>query len=157
MNIQNLITELENTKGIGNKTLLKIKEVVAKYKPLTEDQKVVNYFRDKIKVNLDTEENFWIILLNTSLYPTKIITLSLGSAQSATISNRRLLRELLNNNATKIILVHNHPSGTLTPSDSDIILTKGLKNVVNLLEVEIIDHIIIGKYNHYSFANNGLI
>ena len=64
-----------------------------------------------------------------------------------------MLKEAIKIGAPKIILVHNHPSGDPTPSDEDIELTKRLIQVTKMLEIEMIDHVVLGdgKYKKYSF------
>jgi len=56
-----------------------------------------------------------------------------------------------------MILVHNHPSGNLTPSDADLSITKKLRDAATYLEIMVLDHVIIGDKNYYSFADNGNI
>ena len=58
-------------------------------------------------------------------------------------------------NATGIIIAHNHPSGTLKPSDTDITLTKSIKKCADILEITLLDHLIITKNGFYSFSNEG--
>ncbi|HRO72609.1 MAG TPA: JAB domain-containing protein [Saprospiraceae bacterium] len=59
--------------------------------------------------------------------------------------------------ASAIILCHNHPSGNLKPSNEDINLTKRVKEAAALLDIRILDHIIIGDMNYYSFADEGML
>jgi len=59
--------------------------------------------------------------------------------------------------ASGLIVCHNHPSGNLKPSDSDISLTKKLKEAGKVLEISLLDHLIIGRNNYFSFTDEGLI
>ena len=70
---------------------------------------------------------------------------------------RNILSETIKMNAPKMILVHNHPSGNINPSREDCFLTKMLKEVGEIMGIEVNDHIIVGKDNYYSFFENGEI
>ena len=68
-----------------------------------------------------------------------------------------ILKSALQKLASAMILVHNHPSGNLTPSDADLSITKKLRDAATYLEIMVLDHVIIGDKNYYSFADNGNI
>jgi DNA repair protein RadC len=70
---------------------------------------------------------------------------------------KRIFKLALENNAASIILGHNHPSGNLRPSESDIKLTKKIREAGLLLEINVLDHIIVGIEKYFSFADEGLI
>jgi DNA repair proteins len=70
---------------------------------------------------------------------------------------RVIIKHALENNATSIILAHNHPSGILKPSKNDIEVTAKIKNAATLLDISIIDHIIVSNEGYFSFADDGLI
>ena len=83
--------------------------------------------------------------------------ISLGTVDSALISPREIYIEALKNEAVYIVLVHNHPSGDITPSNQDILATQRLEKSGSLLGIKLIDHIIIGDKTYYSFNESGLL
>jgi DNA repair protein RadC len=67
-----------------------------------------------------------------------------GTIDSTTVYPREVVKETLRLNATKVILAHNHPSGNTDPSQQDIELTKKLKEILQIIDVKVLDHIIVG-------------
>ena len=102
-------------------------------------------------------EQFWVMLLNPRNKVIKIAKISDGGVNGTTADPKRIFKTALENNATAMMLCHNHPSGNVKPSDSDKSLTHNLVNGGKLLEIKILDHIIIGINNYFSFADSGLI
>lgn len=87
----------------------------------------------------------------------KPILVSVGFEDGTTSLNmREIFTEALKAGAEAIIVAHNHPSGNLTPSKADLEATEKLKAAAGLLEVQLVDHLIIGKGDYFSFAENGL-
>ncbi|NQU63332.1 MAG: DNA repair protein RadC [SAR324 cluster bacterium] len=80
-----------------------------------------------------------------------------GVPTQATIYTRRVMEEALRVSASSIVLVHNHPSGEVNPSDQDVETTQKLKQAADVLELVLLDHIIIGSGNFYSFSDNNNI
>ena len=74
-----------------------------------------------------------------------------------TLHPRELIRRVMHHNAARIILAHKHPSGDTTPSQTDIELTKSLKNALDMLDVKLLDHLVIGKNAFCSLAERGFI
>ncbi len=103
-------------------------------------------------------EEFWLLLLNNSNRCINKVKLSEGGL-TATIADIRIaLKHAIINNATAIILFHNHPSGICSPSPNDISLTKKFCEGALCMDVSLLDHIIIcGKNKYYSFADNGML
>lgn len=102
-------------------------------------------------------EHFTILLLNRSNQVLGWSHISHGGI-SGTIADRRVIfQAALLSNATAVILCHNHPSGNLNPSSTDIQLTKEIVSAGRLLDIEILDHVIISPDAYYSFADEGMI
>lgn len=80
-----------------------------------------------------------------------------GDIDQAVVYPRKVTRNALLNNATRIILVHNHPSGKSQPSEHDIAITKKLQEALNAVDIELLDHIVIGEKEYYSFREHGLV
>jgi DNA repair protein RadC len=70
---------------------------------------------------------------------------------------RLILKSAVEHLASSIVLAHNHPSGNLQPSKEDINLTQKVKQAAALFDIQVIDHIIVGDANYYSFADEGLL
>ena len=102
-------------------------------------------------------ENFSIILLNRANKVIKTVRISDGGITGTVVDQRKVFKIALDNNATSIILGHNHPSGQLSPSTADIELTKKLKSAGEILDLPVLDHIIVGDGKYYSFADEGIM
>lgn len=100
-------------------------------------------------------EEFWVILLNRGNRIIEKIKLSQGGISGTVIDVRLILKFAIEKLASSIILCHNHPSGNIQPSHSDNTVTHKLKEACKHLDVNLIDHIIIGENNYYSFADDG--
>lgn len=116
------------------------------------------YAADLLKLSIGhlEREEFWCIWLDTKHRIIHAGPVATGTLSACHVYPREIAREALNLNASAVIVSHNHPSGDHSPSTSDLKLTERLKNVFELLEVRLLDHIIIGGANHYSFADHGL-
>jgi DNA repair protein RadC len=102
-------------------------------------------------------EEFWIIYLNNS---NKVITksqLSKGGITGTMVDVRLVFKTALESGATAIILSHNHPSGTLLPSESDKQITNKLKNAGQSLDIKVLDHLIVTATSYYSFLDEGIL
>lgn len=103
------------------------------------------------------KEYFKIILLDTKNNIKKVSNISVGSLNSSIVHPREVFSEAVINSASSIILVHNHPSGETEPSREDIALTNRLDECGKILGIRILDHIIIGDGEFYSFKEEGLL
>lgn len=102
-------------------------------------------------------EEFWVLLLNRANRMTKKKRISEGGV-SGTVADPKIIFKLaLEELSSGIIIVHNHPSGNLTPSQSDLALTKKLKEAGRVLEIQLLDHLIVAGQKYYSFADEGLM
>ncbi len=102
-------------------------------------------------------EEFWILLLNRANKITSKHLISKGG-QAGTIADPKIIFNIaLENHAASIILAHNHPSGNLKPSRSDLELTKKLRSAGQFLDLPILDHLIITDNGFLSFADEGII
>ena len=106
---------------------------------------------------LQMQEEAKILLLNRNNNVLGIYSLAKGGLTSCVVDVRIILSIALKTLATGIILVHNHPSGNLKPSQADLDITKKLKQSCDLLDISFLDHLIITKDNYFSFADEGLI
>jgi DNA repair protein RadC len=115
-------------------------------------------FEDWDSNTIGLHESFKIVLLNNSNKVKGIYQISQGGITSTLVDLRILFAVVLKSLSVAIILVHNHPSGKLIPSESDKRLTEKIKKAANFLDIKVLDHLIIapnGEY--YSFTDNGLL
>jgi len=103
------------------------------------------------------QEHFYCVYLNTKNQIIKDKLLFVGTINESLVHPREIFKEAYLLSASSIICIHNHPTGNVEPSKNDIIITKQLKEVGKLLGINVLDHIIIGKDNYYSFMDNGKI
>jgi DNA repair protein RadC len=102
-------------------------------------------------------EEFWILLLNRANRVIDKIKISQGGISGTIIDTRIILKNAVDRLASAIILCHNHPSGNLKPSDADIRITSKMKESSQIVDVNLIDHIIIAENTYFSFADEGMI
>ncbi len=116
--------------------------------------------RDAYHVLLPTyadlnHEEFWILLLNTANRVIAKQLISKGGRAGTVVDVKILFEEVLSFKATAIILTHNHPSGNLTPSHQDQVLTKRICEAGKLLDIKVLDHLIFSNQGYYSFSDEG--
>ncbi|MDI5899123.1 RadC family protein [Flavobacterium yafengii] len=101
-------------------------------------------------------EEFWIIYLNNSNKVISKSQLSKGGITGTLVDVRIVFKTALEIGATGLILCHNHPSGTLIPSDADKQITRKLKLAGDSLEIKVLDHLIVTEKNYFSFVDEGI-
>lgn len=102
-------------------------------------------------------EEFWVLFLNNSNKIIHKFQLSKGGITGTLVDIRLIFKKALEVFTTSIILVHNHPSGTLNPSKSDKMLTYKITNAGETLDIKVLDHIIVTEKAYFSFADSNLI
>lgn len=108
-------------------------------------------------VNDINREEFWLFILNNALKLVRKIQISSGGINQTVVDVRLIFKHALENNATSIIVVHNHPSGNINPSEADKKITEQIKQAGNIMQIKLQDHIIIASGNYFSFADNGIL
>ena len=119
--------------------------------PVLTARSAYEYLLPKFK-GLDHEE-CWVMFLNSSSYVTGMAMVSTGGLVSTTVDARGVVRLALDNDASAIILAHNHPGLDPRPSHSDIKSTENIKNAANACGIELFDHIVVCDDSFYSFAD----
>lgn len=102
-------------------------------------------------------EQFWIILLNRANMVIRPELISEGGVSGTVADPKVIFKRALDKLASSIILVHNHPSGNLTPSQADLQLTRKLKDAGKSLDLPVLDHLIFTDHAYYSFADEGVL
>lgn len=110
-------------------------------------------FKDCMQVH----EEFWTVLLNNSNEVQGYFKVSQGGITGTVVDVRLVAKAALDTLATSVILCHNHPSGTLKPSEADIRITKKIQEGLALLDVKVLDHVIVTKDDYFSFADNQML
>ena len=158
------VSDLQKIKGIGEKRAVKIAAMFALARRRNESEVI---FKNKISKSQDAfeifhslmgdlpYEEFWLLLLNRANRVIKKVKISEGGISGTVVDPKKIFQICLEQHATSIILGHNHPSGTVTPSEADIKITKKIKDSGTLLDIAVLDHIIIGDNRFYSFADEG--
>lgn len=157
--------ELLNIKGIGNTKatqLLAIAELALrmstqKYrKEISFDspKSIAEYYIKKCRY-INKEKTF-LLLFSSAMTLIKEIPLSEGTVNMSLVSTRDVFLEALKYQAVYIILIHNHPSGNVEPSNADIKLTKKVLEAGKLLDIILSDHIIIGRDSYMSMLERGI-
>ncbi len=103
-----------------------------------------------------TQEHLWVILTDTRNRVLHIEKMYKGSLNASTVRVGEVFRAAIQRNAASILVVHNHPSGDPTPSQEDITLTRALIQAGHLLDIEVLDHLIIGQGRYVSLKERGL-
>jgi len=103
------------------------------------------------------KEHFWIACLSTSNQILMIELVSLGSVNATIVDPMEVFSFALQKRAVKLILVHNHPSGELTPSATDKEMTDRMLAIGKFIQLPVIDHLIISEASYYSFLDSGLL
>jgi len=101
-------------------------------------------------------EEFWVLFLNRANQVIGKDRISQGGVSGTTVDPKVVFKLAVQYPASAIILCHNHPSGQLKPSQADLQLTRKLKEAGNSLDIPVLDHLIIGEREYYSFVDEGV-
>lgn len=157
------LSSLKSVKGIGEAKAVSViciceisrriaKAEAGKRADFSSPEKTADYLMEEMR-HLEVEKVKLLMLDNKNhLLADKFI--SSGTINSSPFSIREIIREALVNNAVNIIVAHNHPSGDPAPSVNDRAVTKRLKCAAELVGINMLDHIIIGEKQYYSFMEN---
>lgn len=124
-------------------------------KPISSSADIFHLLQPTL-VDLNFEE-FWVVFLNRANRVIKKQRFSQGGIAGTVIDVRLILKSAIEHVASSLIACHNHPSGNLTASDSDKKITKKLKDAAQIMDMQLLDHIIIAGDQYFSFADNGLM
>lgn len=129
--------------------MVREKEVEYKQERIHNENDIVKFINEIEEINLSAEENVYVLCLNTKNEIVSYSEIAKGGISFCNFDMKTLFKNILLSNASKFILVHNHPSGDCTPSKSDINITKKIKDASKLMDIDFLDHIVIAE-NSYS-------
>lgn len=155
-------SELAQTKGIGTAKAVTVaaalelgrrrKEVMTKStEPLKSSRQFYQAYQHLFEDLL--HEELYVVLLNNSARPLACKCISVGGITSTIVDVRKVFREVVQYQAVQLVLMHNHPSGNLIPSEADRKITQRIAQASALFEVRFVDHLIISNEGYYSFAD----
>lgn len=159
------LNDLQKFKGIGDAKAItivaalelgrrrKLSEIIEK-KIIRSSKDIFEFFHP-VLADLPHEE-FWVVFLNRSNKIIDKLKISQGGLSGTVIDVRLIMKSAIEKLASSIILCHNHPSGNLKPSKSDIDITKKLRDAGEIMEIKVLDHIIVTDESYFSFADEGI-
>lgn len=157
------INELTKIKGIGKVKAITLLASIELGKRVYQDKNDINiklnssriiYDHIKDKLKYKKQEYFYVLYLDNKKYLIDEKLLFIGTLDKANVHPREIFKYAYTNSSKTIILIHNHPSGDTLPSKEDLLLTKNIIEIGKILGIEVIDHIILGNNNYYSFYDN---
>ena len=112
------------------------------------------FFKDLCDLN---HEEFWVLYLNASGHLITKQRICEGGITQTSVDVKKIMQTAIANRAIGLVLGHNHPSGNITPSNNDILLTQKIQTAAKLLDLRVMDHIILSGNNYYSFGDDGIL
>ena len=130
------------------------KRPVLKHMPkICSSDDVYTYIKGVINLNrIDHKEFFWVILLNNANRVLGVSELSVGTTNGCMVNVKEVLQLALLSNSSSIVLIHNHPSGTLAFSESDYKITDKINKACELCEIKVLDHLIITSEGYHAHS-----
>ena len=141
---------VENFKSFRKRALIK-KDLNQIRSSRDANDLILPYFLDL------THEEFFCIFLNRANKVIKVDQISKGGVSGTVTDVRIIFKNAVLLTASGVIVAHNHPSGNLNPSESDVKITRKIKDAGDILDVQLLDHLIIHDSDYYSFADNGML
>jgi DNA repair protein RadC len=161
------ISELMKFNGIGEAKAISIAAAVelGRRRQMTTPQEKPQITSSRAAYNLLgpllmdlPHEEFWILILNRASRVIARVQMSIGGVSGTIMDSKMIFKRVLDEpGATSLILCHNHPSANIQPSPSDIQLTKKLVFAGKALDIKVLDHLIIGGHDYFSFGDEGMI
>lgn len=148
------IPELRQIKGIGRDKAIALKSAFTLARRMAEEirqelpmldtpDRVADFLRERNRAY--EVENFQVVVLNTRRRLVRVDNISQGTLDTILVHPREVFKPAIAANAAAIVLVHNHPSGDPTPSEADIKVTRDLIRAGQLLKIDVLDHVILGR------------
>ena len=123
---------------------------------LNSSTKAGEYFKARLS-NVKDKEHFEVAFLNSQNEIISVKTIFEGTINEAPVYPRLIIQEALNHDANNVVIAHNHPGGSCTPSNADVEVTQKIKAALATISIHVIDHIIVAGDSFVSFAEKGLL
>lgn len=124
---------------------------------ITSSTNAATFARQFYYEDIEIYESFFLVLLNQSSNTTGYVKISQGGTAGTVVDVALIAKYAVESLSRAVILVHNHPSGNLKPSDADKSITKRTKAALDLFSIKVLDHIILTADGYYSFGDEGLM
>jgi DNA repair protein RadC len=124
---------------------------------ITDSATSADFIRQFYGDDMEIYESMFVLLLNRANRTVGYAKISQGGITGTVCDIKLVAKYAIDSLASSVILAHNHPSGTLRPSDADVMVTEKVKNALQLLDVTLLDHVILTADGYYSFADRGRI
>lgn len=147
MRIKEFETYLNET---GNPYLVEVREMPVDGRCVFSTPEKCFELAKLLKLDYKADEETWVICLNAKLHPIGLFRLAKGGEQGASFFVKEMLRTALLVGASRMLMIHNHPSGDSAPSREDISVTETIIKSSNQIGMPLLDHIIVGKYGYTS-------
>jgi DNA repair protein RadC len=160
------VKDLEKFKGVGEAKAISI---IAALELGRRRKDTISQQRDKILCSMDIYnailpnlldchyEEFWVLLLNRQNQIIKKVQISKGSVSGTMVDARLVFKPAIEHLASSVVLIHNHPSGNIKPSQSDVNITKKMIEVGKMFDMPILDHVIFTNDKYFSFADENML
>lgn len=144
---------------MANLSLYELKKNKSSFKKekITGSETAANYIRNFYSDDIGIYESFFILLLNNNSQTIGYAKISQGGIVGTIVDVKIIAKYVVDSLATGIILAHNHPSGTLLPSQADKDITKKVTEVLKYFDCKVLDHIIMTEDSYFSFADSGIL
>lgn len=160
------LEELMAVKGIGPAKLAQLKACLEmarrlgqkKWKvgePLRSPENVFLHFQNRFRK--EKREIFYVVLLTNKNRKIREVKISEGSLTASLVHPREVFHPAIRESAAAVLFVHNHPSGDPAPSQEDIEITRRLKDVGETMGIRVLDHVVIGHDQYFSFTDRGML
>jgi len=156
------LKELESVSGIGRAKAAQLISAIELSRRLKDPEKRNAHIQFAYQVYKHTQsmseleqEHFRILMLNTRNRIIKDEIISIGTLDTTLIHPREVFKNAIKECASSIIIVHNHPSGDPEPSKADLAITNDLVKAGEIIDIEVLDHVIIGKGRYWSWKEDG--
>lgn len=134
--------------------MVKEKEVEYNKTIITTAKDIVKFINEIENLDLSAEESTFVLCLNTKNEIVSYSEIAKGGINFCNFDMKSLFKNILLSNASKFILIHNHPSGDSTPSKNDIEITKKIKQASEIMDINFLDHLVIAGNNYSSCMYN---
>lgn len=147
------------TVELDGKLNILVKEKAVNYKTIrfNNPEEIVEMINSLFRLNLKSEEHIYLLAMDIKCNLIGVFLLSKGTVDATVVNPREIFIRLFLCGASAFVIVHNHPSGDVTPSKDDRLTTKRIQECSDMMGIKFLDHIIVGDDNYFSFQKGGIL